>query len=142
MNGVTSQMKSFIDRSFSYLYHCRQLKGKHAIIIISSGGPELERVEDYLGNVLEMYGCWNVGQVVACEPLMDDDELCLEPLEQATELGQRLINAIVNKETFPEQVEKHDYYSAAMEFLIPHKKELFTWEYEYWKKHLGLIEEN
>ncbi len=141
MNSVTSQMKSFIDRSFSYLYHCQTIKGKHALLIVSSGGPQLDRVEDYLGNVLEMYGCWKVGVVSAPEPILDDKEECLRPLEQATEYGQRLVSAIVRKKTYPAQVEMHDYYFSVMEFLIPFKKDLFSWEYEYWKTHWGLSEE-
>jgi multimeric flavodoxin WrbA len=144
MNNVPSQLKAFFDRSFSFIYHLQALRGKHAVTVISSGGPMIEMTENYLADVLACYGCWKAGDLAVSEgqfTYMGDEEP-LRVLDEATDLGKRLVEAIENNETYPEQADQIENYHEAIKALVVLEKELMTYENQYWQDHLGLVEED
>lgn len=138
MFHISSQMKAFIDRSFSFLYHCRMLVGKYAVAIASSGGPYTEGVESYLLDILAKMGCWNVGSIGITAPQLIDKTEKQKVLQEAADLGRRLVAAIKEQPTFSNQEitqrEIHDMLKA----LIIMQKDDWTFEYDYWNKHWGL----
>ncbi len=144
MNSVPSQMKAFIDRSFSYLYHCQTLKGRYAVTVMSSGGPELMMAEDYLANIIELFGCFKVGDMAATEGQFKytNEEEVARIMEESTLLGTRLVQAIENKETFKKQVDRLDEVFESIGCLVVLEKKLLTFENQYWKDHYGLKEED
>ncbi len=141
MNGVTGQIKTLFDRSFSYLYHLQKLKGKHAVTVVSSGGPEFDAVQAYFSNILEMMGTWKVGSVAASEGQFEDEDEAKDIEESLFELGKRLVTAIENRNTYEDQEGKMALYYAAIEYLVVAQKPRLAYENKYWKEHFGLQED-
>ena len=138
MYHVSSQMKAFLDRSFSYLYHCRMLSGKYAVAVASSGGPFAEMVESYLLDILAKMGCWNVGSIGIALPQLADKTEKQNVLQEAADMGRQLVAAIKEQPAFSDQEitqrEIHDTLKALM--II--QKDAWPFEYDYWIKHWNL----
>jgi multimeric flavodoxin WrbA len=141
MFHISSQMKAFIDRSFSFLYHCRMLAGKYAVVVASSGGMYAEIVESYLLDILAKMGCWNVGSIGIAQAQLSDKIEKQKVLQEAADLGRRLVSAIKEQPAFSNQEitqrEIHDMLKA----LILMQKDAWPFEYSYWEKHWGLKED-
>ena len=135
-HNVSTQMKSFIDHC-SVLCHCQMLKGKYGAVVISSGGPMFEPVEKYLFEVLQMFGVWSVGSVCAASPqLLEEDERA-RVMQEASDLGKRLVNAIEKKKTYSEQERGLLTSFESMKMMIQLYQEEWNFEYDYWKTHYG-----
>ncbi len=57
---------------------------------------------------------------------------------KALDLGTRLVRAIRDKERFPEAEGEQAVFKARMRWLMEDRKDLWPYEYDYWKKHHGL----
>lgn len=137
MYNVSAQIKAFLDRSFS-ICHCQMMKGKHGAVVVSSGGPAFELVEHYLVQVLGIFGCWKVGSVCAVEMKLDNEEERTRIMNEAADLGSRMVKAIRNKEVFPDQEQTLQRVFEEAKMVVQAFKEEWTFEYEYWKSHWGL----
>ncbi|MDY6959227.1 MAG: flavodoxin family protein [Halobacteriota archaeon] len=123
--NVSSQMKTFIDRSF-HMGHRPCLQGKYgASVSVYSGIGDVEWVARYMNNVLRGMGAYTVGSVTALATKPGD--LKREAFEDAEKLGRELIGAIVEKKEF------RDIDRTAMKDLILNNKDLFKADYKYWK---------
>ena len=135
-HNVSTQMKSFIDHC-SVLCHCQMLKGKYGAVVVSSGGPMFEPVEKYLFEVLQMFGLWSVGSVCAATPQLKDEDEHARVMQEASDLGKRLVKAIEEKKTYPEQEEGLLISFESMKMMIQLYQEEWNFEYDYWKTNYG-----
>ena len=138
--SVSAQVKAVLDRSFSVLIHCQAMRGKYGAVVLVSGGPQYEQVEEYMQQVIGLLGCWNVGSLVAASDQMDFPDERAKVLSRADDLGRRLAEAIKTRQRFPEQEEQLKMMFEMMHWLIGSKKDIWNYEYEYWQKHWGVDE--
>jgi multimeric flavodoxin WrbA len=137
ISNVSSYIKALLDRSFSKLFHCQAMHGKYGAVVIVSGGPLYQPVEDYLLHVTGTMGCWKVGSLaVASDQLGISDERA-KVLEEAKGLGRRLVQAIKTKRQFPEQEEERKMTFEMARWLVESQKDTWHYEYEYWQKLWG-----
>jgi hypothetical protein len=59
-------------------------------------------------------------------------------MASASALGEKLVRAIGNKETYQDQQEKIDEHLEIMKFIVSEQKEAWAYEYNYLKAHYGL----
>jgi len=140
ISNVSAHIKALLDRSFSILFHCQAMHGKYSAVVISSGGPMYQRVENYLLHVTGTMGCWKVGSLVVAGDQMEVPDECVGVLEEAKDLGRRLAEAIKTGEQFPEQEEQREMAFEMMRWLVESQKDTSPYEYEYWQKHWGMGE--
>ena len=138
-HNVSTQMKSFIDHC-SVLCHCQMLKGKYGAVVVSSGGPLFDPVKKYLFDVFQMFGVWKVGSVCAAKPQMQDEDEHDRVMQEAANLGERLVKAIQNGERFPEQEGGLLTAFESMRMMIQLYPDEWKFEYDYWKSHYGFSE--
>ncbi|MCP4714592.1 MAG: flavodoxin family protein [Deltaproteobacteria bacterium] len=136
MHGVTSQMKAFIDRSYS-LCHCQALKGKYSAAVITSGGPFMEWPEQYLTHVLEMMGCWVVGSLPVAQLQLDDTAERKHVLRSAANLGRQTVEAIRSRKVFPDQAEDRRTFFEGMRLVVELHKDKWPYEFDYWQTRWG-----
>jgi multimeric flavodoxin WrbA len=135
IRNVSSQIKAFLDRSFCFLFHCQAMNGKYGAVVVASGGPQYQPVEDYLMHVSGSMGCWKVGSVVAADAQMKDSDERVNVLDEARTLGRSLSNAVRTKQPFRDQVEERETTFEVMRWLVESTKDEAPFEYEYWQKH-------
>jgi multimeric flavodoxin WrbA len=137
ISNVSSQMKAFLDRSFCFLFHCQAMNGKYGAVVVASGGPRYEPVEEYLMHVTGSMGCWRVGSIVAASPQMDDPDECASVMDEAQALGRSLVKAVKTKQAFSDQEEERETTFEVMRWLVESTKDEAPFEYEYWQKNLN-----
>lgn len=134
IDDVSAQLKALLDRCFS-MFHCQTLNGKYGASVVTSGGPNYQRIEQYLLEKIGTIGCWKVGSMVAAGGLIHDPEYAPAIKEDARELGRKLAHAIATQTTYPEQIDARDECFEVMRWLVESQKEAWPAEYEYWQKH-------
>jgi multimeric flavodoxin WrbA len=134
ISSVSAQMKALLDRCFS-MFHCQALHGKYGAVVIASGSPMYQTPQEYLMNVVGSFGCWNAGSVATGGGLLDDLEQAPDILKEASDLGNRLAEAIKSMQRFPEQAEALEQSFEIMRWLVEEHKDIWPYEYEYWQKH-------
>ena len=135
ISNVSSQIKALLDRSFCFLFHCQAMKGKYGAVVIASGGPQYQQVEDYLMHVTGSMGCWKVGSIVAAEAQMKESDERTRVMDEAQALGGSLVTAVKEKQAFPDQEEERETTFEVMRWLVESTKDESPFEYEYWQKH-------
>lgn len=140
ISNVSANIKALLDRSFSILFHCQAMYGKYGAVVVASGGPMYQQVEDYLLHVTGTMGCWKVGSLVVASEQMNILDERAKTLENAKDLGRRLVEAIKTGQRFPEQEEQHKMAFEMMRWLVESQKDTAPYEYEYWQKHWGMGE--
>ncbi|MGB8991896.1 MAG: flavodoxin family protein [Desulfobaccales bacterium] len=135
--SVSAQMKAFMDRCGS-MVHCLGFHGKYGASVVTSGGGDEEPIADYLNHFLMLTGIQSVGSVWATMSLMVGDTFPEDIARRALGLGQRLVQAWRNQETFPEIQGKMASFKDRMRQLMAYRKEEWPYEYEYWQKNWGL----
>jgi multimeric flavodoxin WrbA len=135
ISNVSSQIKAFLDRSFCFLFHCQAMNGKYGAVVVASGGPRYEPVEEYLMHVTGSMGCWRVGSIVAATAQMDDPDERASVMDEARVLGRNLVTAIKTKQCFPDQEEERENTFEVVRWLVESTKEEAPFEYEYWQKN-------
>jgi len=68
---------------------------------------------------------------------MDEDERT-KIMQEAYNLGARMVKAIRDKEIFPEQERELQMFFEGMKMAVEMYKEDWPFEYEYWKSHWGV----
>ena len=133
--NISAQLKALLDRSFSFIFHCQALHKKYGAAVLASGGPQYQRVEEYLLHVLGTMGCWTVGSFVAGGGRLDDPDEGPRALEEARELGRTLAAAVKDKQRFPDQEEGRMLTFEMMRWLTEQNKSEWPYEYEFWQNH-------
>jgi hypothetical protein len=111
------------------------MNGKYGAVVIASGGPQYQPVEDYLMHVTGTMGCWKVGSIVAAGAQMNDSDERAVVLDEARMLGRNLVNAIKINQCFPDQEEERETTFEVARWLVESTKDEAPFEYEYWQKH-------
>ncbi len=135
--NVSAQMKAFMDRCGS-MVHCLGFHGKYGAAVITSGGGDEEAIAEYLTHFLMITGISSVGAVWATMGLISGPGFPEEIVGRALGLGQRLVQAWRDKETFPEIQQKMAAFKERMRQLIQYRRQEWPFEYEYWQKNWGL----
>ena len=130
INSVTAQVKTLLDRMADAI-HCQMFIGKYGCAVATAGGSGADEVVAYLNGVLQTLGANTVGGVGV---VLGGDPEAIVPAEgRAYELGRRLVRAIENKETYPEQERLHAEMLERMRALVMANKDRWHHEYEHWK---------
>jgi multimeric flavodoxin WrbA len=140
ISNVSAGIKALLDRSFSVLFHCQAMHGKYGAVVVASGGPLYQTVEDYLLHVTGTMGCWKVGSLAVASAQMDISDEREKTREEAKDLGRRLAEAIKTKQRFPDQEEQREMAFETMRWLVGTQKDTSPHEYEYWQKRWGFGE--
>ena len=111
------------------------MNGKYGAVVVASGGPRYEPVEEYLMHVTGSMGCWRVGSIVAATAQMDDPDERASVMDEARVLGRNLVTAIKTKQCFPDQEEERENTFEVVRWLVESTKDEAPFEYEYWQKH-------
>ncbi|MCX5718639.1 MAG: flavodoxin family protein [Nitrospirae bacterium] len=136
--SVSAQMKTFMDRCCGVI-HCMAFEGKYGASVVTSGGGDEKPITDYLNHFLMITGIRPVGSVWATMGTIVGKTFPVEVNKQALDLGKKLVQSWKNKITFPKIEKGLDEFKERMRSLILYRKEEWPYEYEYWKKHHGLI---
>lgn len=136
IDHVSAQLKAFIDRCCGVV-HLLGFRGRYGATVVTSGGGPEEMIARYLERYLIVTGIIPVGSVWATIG-RQVQVFSEETKARARDLGRRLVQACRNKESFPEKEQELSAFRARMEWLMNDRKDLWTYEYEYWKKHMGL----
>ncbi|MBF0119649.1 MAG: flavodoxin family protein [Desulfobacterales bacterium] len=134
--SVSAQMKAFMDRCCGVL-HCLGFEGKYGASIVTSGGGDEEPIADYMNHFLIITGVRPVGSVWAAMGNIGEifpDEIRTNALN----LGKKLVLSCKNKITCEETETRINKFKDRMRYLMQWKKQEWTFEYEYWKKHHNL----
>ena len=130
INSVTAQVKTMLDRMADAI-HCQMFIGKYGCTVATAGGSGADEIVAYLNDVLQTLGANTVGGVGV---VLGGDPEAIVPAEgRAYELGRRLVRAIENKETYPEQERLHAEMLERMRALVMANKDRWHHEYEHWK---------
>ena len=127
---VTAQMKTMLDRMADTI-HCQLLAGKYGCSVATAGSPAYNEVTDYLNKILIGFGANAVGQVGASPRVPGTME---SAEKQAFALGQELAEAIMSRKVYPDQEAVHRERGEYFKALVEMNKEIWTSEYEHWKK--------
>ena len=130
--NVSALMKAFLDRC-GLLMHCQLLSGKHAAVVVTSGGSDPTVVENYLKDVcVQAFGLWYLGSVSAVELQFEDPDEHKQIMESAAALGARMVRAIENRETIPEQEEEHNQTYEIFKYMTMMLKDRWPFAWDYW----------
>jgi multimeric flavodoxin WrbA len=132
INSVTAQIKTMLDRMADAI-HCQMFVGKYGCAVSTAGGSGADAIVDYLNGVLQTLGATTVGGVGVV--LGSDPEEAIVPAERrAYELGKKLVTAIEEKTTSPEQEELRTEIFERMRALVTANKDRWHHEYNHWKE--------
>ena len=134
MFGVTAQLKALLDRC-SLPLHCMQFYGKYATTLVTCGGSPPEDVENYCTKILTQYGLRLLPGVSGVLMQFEDPDENMNLEKASAELGRRLVQAIEQKETWPEQEEQIKQAYEIMSFLVQSQQEKWPVAVDYWSKH-------
>jgi multimeric flavodoxin WrbA len=138
--NVSASIKALLDRSFSFLFHCQALFGKYGAVVVASAGPMYQPVEEYLSHVIGTLGCWKVGSLAVASDQMNIPDERTKVLENASELGRSLVEAVKARRQFPEQEEQRTMAFEMMRWLVQSQKDRSPYEYDYWQRRWGMDE--
>jgi multimeric flavodoxin WrbA len=131
INSVTAQFKTILDRMADSI-HCQSFCGKYGCAVSTAGGSMAEEVADYMNDTMRNLGATTVGRVGV---LLGADPNAIVPAEkQAKELGRKLADAIRTQWKDPVQEKYHKERREYFKRLVMFNKDLWTHEYDYWKR--------
>lgn len=131
INSVTAQLKTILDRMADSI-HCQSFTGKYGCAVSTAGGSMAEEVADYMNDTMRNLGATTVGRVGV---LLGADPNAIVPAEkQAKELGRKLADAIRTQWKDPVQEKYHKERREYFKRLVMFNKDLWTHEYDYWKR--------
>ncbi len=119
------------------MVHLLEFRGKYGVAVVTSGGGDEEPITRYLERFMTWTGTVPVGSVWAT---MGGEERAFAPdvRSRAADMGQRLVKASRTKERFSGAEEEMKVFRERMRWLMDNRKELWHYEYDYWRTHLGL----
>ena len=138
--NVTPQMKALLDRC-NLLLHCQLLNGKYGAALVTSGGSDPAEVEEYLLKVMRSNGMWLMGSLGAVRAQLEDSDEKEKLSQEAADLGRRMVQAIKDRQSFPDQADDREQAFEIMKFMTQMIPE-WSWVHEYWGKNWNKSEEN
>ncbi len=135
--SVSAQMKAFMDRCCGVV-HCMAFEGKYGASVITSGGGDEEPIAEFMNHFLITVGATPVGAVWATMGSIAGEDFPEAILNQARELGRKLVVSWKEKAMFSETEEVRKAFRERMKNLMLYRKEDWPYEYEFWKRHRGL----
>ncbi|MFH1772125.1 MAG: flavodoxin family protein [Candidatus Omnitrophota bacterium] len=126
INQVTASMKALWDRS-SHFIHCLRLLDKYIAGAVSSGSGEDKAVLDYIAQYAHICGAQYSGGVSSRAPVSK------EKMEEAVNVGKKLILDIQEKIKFPEQIENIERFKKHFRYVVQMRKDDWKEEYQYWR---------
>jgi multimeric flavodoxin WrbA len=139
--SVSAQLKALIDR-LNLIYHCQRLNGKYGALVVTAGGSDPEDVTKYLSTIVTHFGFWKVGDLCAVRAQLEDAGENARLTEEAAALGKGMVDAIKNRQTFPEQEDERNQAFEIMKFMVMTLREEWPFAWDYWNTHWDLTEEN
>lgn len=134
MCNVSAQTKALLDRCFC-MTHCQSLAGKSAGVVITSAGPDIEFIEEYLSRILAILGYYVMGSVVEITAAtMEDKEGKAKIVRSAEELGKKLVDAVKSQAVSPDQKQERQQMFDFMKWLAQLEEKRWPFVYDYWKK--------
>lgn len=133
VNSVTAQMKTMLDRITDAI-HCQMFLGKYGCAVSTAGGSGANEVAAYLNRVLLSLGANTVGGVDVVVGTETDTAAMEAAAKKAYDLGRRLVQAIENRETYPEQEKIHADMIEHMVALVTANKDRWPHQYNHWKE--------
>ncbi|WFN35352.1 flavodoxin family protein [Methanogenium sp. S4BF] len=130
INAVTAQLKTLLDRMADVI-HCQAFTGKYGIAVTTGGGGGTDEVISYLGTTLQVLGATMCGGVAAV--MADGPERFEEQKTVAANAGKILVQAIREKNRYPEQEVFHAQMQEHMTALVRANPDTMQHEYEYLK---------
>jgi multimeric flavodoxin WrbA len=141
MFGVTAQLKALLDRC-SLPLHCMRFYGKYATTVVTCGGSPPEDVEDYCTKILGQFGLRLIKGISGVLLQFEDPDENAQLEKDSSALGQRLAQAIAQKETWPEQEEQIKQAYEIMSFLVQTQQANWPVAFDYWNKHWEQLPSN
>jgi len=135
--SVSAQLKAFMDRCCGVV-HCMGFEGKYGASVITSGGGDEEPIAEFMNHFLITVGATPVGSVWATMGSIAGEDFPEAILNQARELGRKLVVSWKEKAVFPETEEVRKAFRERMRRLMLYRGEDWPYEYEFWKRHRGL----
>lgn len=132
INNVTAQTKVVLDRMADVI-HCQMLSGRYACSVSTAGGSGAEEIAACLNRSLQQMGATTVGLVGV--NILGNPDAITNREKEAYELGTVLADAIINNEVYPDQEKMHRERAGYMKNLVFMNKDIWTHEYEFWKKY-------
>ncbi len=126
INQVTAAMKALFDRS-SHFIHCKRLLDKYIVGVVSSGGGYDEPVLKYIKFYAHICGAQYSGGISSQVPVSQ------AKLEQASQLGNKLVLDIKEKKQFEDQMKIINEGKDHFKQIILARKDEWTAEYQYWQ---------
>jgi multimeric flavodoxin WrbA len=134
MFGVTAQLKALLDRC-SLPLHCMHFFGKYATTVVTCGGSPPEDVESYCTKILTQFGLRLIEGVSGVLMQFEDPDQNAQIEKASEDLGRRLVQAIAQKETWPEQEEQIKQAYEIMSFVVESQQANWPVAVDYWNKH-------
>ncbi|MGD0230527.1 MAG: flavodoxin family protein [Syntrophorhabdales bacterium] len=136
IDHVSAQLKAFIDRCCGVV-HTLGFSGRYGAAVVTSGGGPEEPIARYLERVLVVTGIVPVGSVGAT--MGQAQQVYPGDVETAArDLGRGLVEAWKEKKRFPDAERDIAAFRERMRWLVTSRKDVWAYEYDYWKTHLGL----
>ena len=135
--SVSAQLKAFMDRCCGVV-HCMAFEGKYGASVVTSGGGDEEPIAQFMNHFLVTSGVTPVGSVWATMGTIVGEDFPEEIVDQAHELGKKLIRSWKEKTANPEAEEIMKSFEERMRRLMLYRKEDWPFEYEFWKERRGL----
>jgi len=125
INQITASMKALWDRS-SHFIHCKRLFGKYIAGVVSSGSGQDKTVLDYIQYYAHTCGAQYTGGISSRTPINK------KKVEEALNLGNKLILDIKEKRVLPEQIKVIEEFKEHFKSVMQMRKDDWTDEYQYW----------
>jgi multimeric flavodoxin WrbA len=135
--SVSAQMKAFMDRCCGVV-HCMAFEGKYGASVVTSGGGDEEPIAQFMNHFLITTGVNPVGSVWATMGGIAEGDFPEEIVNQARELGKKLIRSWKEKNVNPEVEKVRKSFEERMRRLMLYRKEDWSFEFKFWKEHRGL----
>jgi adenine/guanine phosphoribosyltransferase-like PRPP-binding protein len=109
--------------------HCQLFTGKYGCAVSVAGGPAYTETTGYISRILTGFGADTVGAVGASA---SQTGAVAAALPAARALGQTLVQAVRQKQTYPEQEVIHQELRERFRNLVTAHKDAWKHEYEHW----------
>ncbi|NVO65744.1 flavodoxin family protein [Methanofollis tationis] len=129
IDGVTGQMKVFIDRLADAI-HYQTCAGKYGCAVATTWGSGGDEVVAYLNHVLNYLGVIAVGGMSAA--LGDDPGAIYGAEEAARDLGRRLVEAVRARPSYPDQEAEIAENRACFAAIVRENRDWRPEEYDRW----------
>ncbi|MGD0818819.1 MAG: flavodoxin family protein [Methanomassiliicoccales archaeon] len=131
ISNITAPLKATFDRSANFI-HEQLLDGKYGFSIMTAGSGDEEQVLSIMNNFIKRSGGTVIGGVghsmARGLPGME------AAIKRSHEMGKDLMNAIIEKRTYPEQAAERADWKERFANTVRANKENWKHNYEYWVK--------